>query len=265
VLEPEGFDLRVIRFDADMDPDDFIRKYGLKGFAEKVRASATATGYRLDTAKRQFDLATENGREGYALAASGILKGISSPIQQERYVARVAKETGFSAVSILGQMKQSLEPKENIHANYRNNSTKSNADEAAEEAFLACALAYPEYFAELAEEVGKDDFTKTEHKNIFSALYDCVKRGIQPAYAELLSQLEREEDAGEAARLAGLDAVVQDPEEYLRDCADHIRQRRIEKRRSALREALKNASGDEKRLLLAEIGRLDKELNQQDR
>jgi DNA primase len=265
VLGPEGFDLRVIRFDADVDPDDFIRKYGLGGFAKKVREALTATDYRLDVAKRPFDLKTENGREGYALAAAGVLRSIESPIQRERYAARVAEETGYSSAAILDQVTQTLEPKENIHANYRNNSTRTNADEAAEEAFLACALAYPEYFAELAEEIGEDDFTKSEHKNIFSALYDCAKRGIQPAYAELLSQLEREEDAGEAARLAGLDAVAQDPAGLMRDCASRMRQRRIERRRGALREALKEATGDEKRRLLAEIGRLDKELNLQDR
>jgi DNA primase (bacterial type) len=261
VLEPEGFDLRVIRFDADTDPDDFIRKYGLQGFAKKVRAASTATGYRLDTAKKQFDLATENGREGYALAASGILKAIQSPIQRERYVSRVAAETGYSAAAILSQLKQSLAPEENIHANYRNNSTKISADEAVEEAFLACALVYPEYFAELAEEVGKYDFTKSEHKNIFSALYDCAKRGIQPAYAELLSELESEEDASEAARLAGTNAVAQDPLGFLRDCAGHMRQHRIERQRGALRDALKSATAEERRGLLAEISRLDKELN----
>jgi replicative DNA helicase len=165
----------------------------------------------------------------------------------------------------MGQLQQSLEPKENIHANYRNNSTKSSADEAAEEAFLACALAYPEYFAELAEEISEDDFTKTEHKNIFSALYDCAKRGIQPAYAELLSELEREEDTGEAARLAGMDAVADDPARLLRDCAGRMRQRRTERQRAELREAFKSASGEEKRKLLAEIDRLNKELNLQDR
>ena len=265
VLEPEGFDLRVIRFDADTDPDDFIRKHGLQGFAGKVREAPTATGYRLDAVKKQHDLSTDNGREGYALAASGILQNIESPIQRERYVTRVVAETGYSAAAILGQLKQRITPEENIHANYRNNSTKITADEAAEEAFLVCALAYPEYFAELAEEIRGDDFTKSEHKNIFSALYDCVKRGIQPAYAELLSQLEREEDTSEAARLAGLDSVAQDPAGFLRDCAGQMRQRGQQRQRNALRDALKEATGEEKRRLLTEIGRLDKELNLQDR
>lgn len=261
ILEPEGFDLRVIRFNADTDPDDFIRKYGLQGFAGKVSTASTATGYKLDLAKKQFDLATENGREGYALAASGILKAIQSPIQRERYIARVAEETGYSVSAITGQLSQSLVQKENIHANYRNNSTKISADESVEEAFLACALAYPEYFAELAEENLEDVFTKSEHKNIFSALYDCVKRGIQPAYAELFSQLESEEDASEAARLAGQSAVVQDPSGFLRDCAFRLRQYRAFRQRSALRDALKSASGEEQRRLLEQISRLDKELN----
>ncbi len=261
VLEAEGLELRIVRFDAGVDPDDFIRKYGLKGFAEKVRAASTATGYKLDLAKRQFDLTADNGREGYAIEASDILKSVKSPIQRERYVSRIAAETGYSPAAISGQLKQSFAAKENIHANYRNNSTKISADESAEEAFLAYALAYPEYFAELAWEVTEDDFTKNEHKNIFSALSGCVKRGIQPAYAELLSQLDCEEDASEAARLAGASTVSQDPLGFLRDCAVKLRRLRAERQRDALREALKEATGEERRRLLAEIGRLDKEIN----
>ena len=106
---------------------------------------------------------------------------------------------------------------------------------------------------------------KASIKIYFPHYMTAQKEEFNPRMPNLLSELERDEDAGEAARLAGMDTAIQDPAELLRDCAGHMRQRRIERHRNELRDALKSASGDDKRKLLAEIGRLDKELNLQDR
>ncbi len=259
ILEAEGFSVRVIRFNDGMDPDDFIRKYGLNGFAKKVKAAPSALGYRLEMKKRDFLLDTEDGREGYAIEAAKIIAGIDSPIKRERYAEAVAEQTGYSAASILGQMHKRA-ASENTNSNYRYNKTEKTAD-SPQSAFLACALAQVRYFAEVADEIGVDEFFHKSHKIIFSTLYDSVKRGIQPTYAEVLSQIDDEEDRNEAARLMGMNAAADDPVVYLRDCIVRIRILGLENKRGELMEALRSASSDERRKLLAEIGEIDKELN----
>ncbi len=259
ILEAEGFSVRVIRFDEGTDPDDFIRQYGLNGFAKKVKTAPSAIGYRLEMKKREFMLDTEDGREGYAIEASKIIAGIESPIRRERYAEMVAEQTGYSAASILGQMHKKA-ASENTNANYRYNKTEKAAD-SPQSAFLACAMADIRYFADVADEIGADEFSLKSHKNIFSALYDSVKRGIQPTYAEVLSQLDDEEDRSEAARLMGVMTAADDPLVFLKDCVLRIRIHKLESKRDALMEALRSASAEERRKLLAEIGEIDKELN----
>lgn len=259
ILEAEGLAVRVIRFDAGQDPDDFIRNAGLAGFAAKVKAAPTATGYRLKVAERGFDLATEDGREGYAIEAAKILARIDSPISRERYAEAVAKKTGYAAASVLGQM-QKKRGAENTNSNNRYNSTGKSADSGIEGAFLAYAMAQIPHFEKVADDLSAEDFSLVPHKNIFSALYDSVKRGIQPTYAELLSELEGDEDRNEATRLAGIEFFAEDPLAYLKDCIRGIRVRKREREREALIARLHGATGEDMRKLLADIGKIDKEL-----
>ncbi len=261
ILEEEGLSVRVIRFDEGQDPDDFIRKFGLAGFAKKVKTAPSAIGYRLEIKKREYMLDTEDGREGYAIEASKIISRIDSPIKRERYAETIAEQSGYSAASILGQMHKK-NSNENTNANYRYNKTEKTALDGSQSAFLSCAMEDIRYFADVADDISAEEFVLKTHKNIFSALYDSVKRGIQPTNAELLSQLEDEEDRNEAARLTGIKTAAEDPPVFLKDCVTRMRIERREREREALKESLRGASIDEQRKLLAEIGEIDKELNQ---
>jgi DNA primase len=261
ILEAEGLNIRVIRYEDNMDPDDFIRKFGLKGFAAKVKAALSPDSYRLEVAKKSFDLLTEDGREGYAQEASKIIERIESPIRRERYAEQVSGETGYSITSILGQT-QRLETEKNTNTNNRYNNIEKSVNDDAEGTFLAYAMAYPLLLSDLGSSLNPELFEHMTHKIIFSALYDNAKRGIQPTYAELLSELEGEDVRSEAARLAGLMTVAEDPLAFMKDCLANMRAAGLEKRRTALKDELRQAQGEQKRQLLAEIGELNKELKQ---
>lgn len=260
ILEAEGLGVRVIRFSAGQDPDDFIRKHGLKGFAAKVKTAPTGMGYRLICAEKEHDLSTEDGKERFAIEAAHILSRIESPITRERYAAQIAQKTGYSVPAVLGQI-QNKEANTNTNTNNRYNNSQKGANTGIEDAFLAYAMAHVRYFEQVADDISAEDFSTTPHKNIFSALRACVKRGFQPTYAELVSELEDEEDRSEAARIMETDVFADNPLAYLQDCVHSIRMRKSENERNELLAALRIASGEEKRKLLAKIGEIDKELN----
>lgn len=258
ILSGEGLNIRVIQFAEDEDPDDFIRANELAGFAKKVRHSLTAIGYKLDVIKREFDMKTEDGREGYAIAAAKIIGAIESPIKQERYIARIAEMTGFSEKALTSQISGTQAGEKSPRDNRLRSARKSRDD--VENVFLAFAMANPQYVMDVAHKINIDDFTEKTHKNIFSVLYECLKRGVQPTYAELVSELETEEDRNEAARLAEIETVASDPAGYMRDCVDKMSQHVLESKRLKMLDNLREASSEQRKKLLAEIGELDKEL-----
>lgn len=258
ILSGEGLNIRVVQFEEGEDPDDFIRKKELAGFAKKVKHSLTAIGYKLDVIKREFDMKTEDGREGYAIAAAKIIAAIDSPIKQERYIARIAEQTGYSEHALTSQIHGALAGEKGAKDN-RLRSVRKSRDNI-ENVFLAFAMANPQYVMDVAQIINIDDFTQKTHKNIFSVLYECVKRGVQPTYAELVSELETEEDANEAARLSEIDTVASDPAGYMRDCANKMSLHVLNSKRLKMLEELGEASSEQRKKLLAEIGEIDKEL-----
>ncbi len=257
ILEAEGLSVRVLVFDEGLDPDDFIRKNELAGFAKKVKNSLSATAYRLETKKKQFNLETQDGRESYAIEAAKIIAKLDSPIKQERYISIVASQTDFSEKAIEQQIGRKAEQKTQ-GSTVRTGDKKSSDIESV---FLAYAMANPQHLPGIAHIIHQDDFETAEHKKIFSVLMDYVKRGIQPTYAEIVSELESEEIASEAARLAEKQTVASDPAGFLSDCAARLKKHVLETKRRQLKEELKSASGDKMKKLLAEISGLDKELS----
>jgi DNA primase len=260
ILSAQGFKVKVMRFEEEKDPDEFIKAKGLQGFAQKVKSAPDSIAYKLDVKKKEFDISTDDGKEQYAIAASKIIEGIASPIIKERYVKRVVAETGFSADSILGQI-QKKESHKNTNDNKRYNSIENNGDNA-ESTFLAYLLSNSRYVSDISDEIHPGDLTLSSHKNIFSALCDSAKRGIQPTYAELISELKYDEDINEAARLSNMQIVADDPRKFLSDCIVNIKTGRLVEKRQELLEKLRTARGEEIRKLLADIGELDKELQQ---
>ena len=260
ILSAQRLSVKVIRFEEGIDPDEYIKTNGLHAFAKKVKAASTAIGYKLDMKKHAFDMETDDGKEGYAIAAAKIIASIESPIIRERYTQRLVKETGYSQNSILRQI-QKKEPVKNTNGNYRYNSNEKSDNDNVESAFLAYALENVHAVSDVIDDITTDDFTKKTHKNIFSVLYDGIKRGIQPTYAELLSELEHEDDRNEAVRLSDMQVFAKEPRLFLRDCIANIRAQKLETKRHMLINGLRDASGEDKRKLLAEIGEIDKELN----
>jgi len=55
--------------------------------------------------------------------------------------------------------------------------------------------------------------------------------------------------------------AAEDPVAYLKDCVKKIRTAKMKGEREALMEALRGASAEQQRSLLARIGEIDKELN----
>jgi DNA primase len=258
ILYTQGLRVKVIRFEKGIDPDEYIKKEGPQGFARKVKDAPEYIAYKLDVKKREFDVDTDDGREQYAIAASKIIEKIESPIIKERYINRVAEETGFSGDSIAGQM-QKKDDQKNTNDNKRYNIIE-NDDDSAESAFLSYLMNNTKYIFDVIDEVDPGELTLKSHKNIFSALYDGGKRGIQPTYAELISELEHEEDRSEAARLSNIEVIADEPLTYLKDCIEKIKKRRLTRLRTELLIGLRSADGEERRSLLAEINELDREL-----
>ncbi len=102
LFEMENVPVRVTVVPDKMDPDEYVRARG--GQALNDLGSVDPTTYRLDVLAASHDLATEEERAKYAVEAAQVLRKLENPVEVERFLKRLAIETGFSEETLMEQV-----------------------------------------------------------------------------------------------------------------------------------------------------------------
>ena len=99
VINTAGGKARVLTISDGKDPDDYVKKYGKDGFLELVDKAVPATDFRLELAKRDFNLADDRQVLDYIERIVPVLKSLG-PVEQDMYTRRLAEEFGISEHAI---------------------------------------------------------------------------------------------------------------------------------------------------------------------
>ncbi len=95
ILRNERCNVRVLHVTDGKDPDEFVKKNGKDAFLKLIDGALPYAEYKLDTARREQNLETSEGRIAYLKAAAVIIAGLD-PVEQEEYIQKVASEMRIS-------------------------------------------------------------------------------------------------------------------------------------------------------------------------
>ncbi len=251
ILEKAGLNAKIIVFPEGLDPDDYVKKFGIKGFGEKLKSSRTAVDFRLDMLKKEYDMSNEDSKLQYAMEASNIIKEIEGAVKKERYIKRLNAETGFSLESLKAQAGGGENGNSFVKYRYNSrNSGKSSAFESkAEQTLLLYILNKPQYIMTVEKELTEGDFTD-----------GLVKKGIMPVYAEIVSLLKEEDEIKKLSELALNEVDDKNIERLIEGCVNRIKISALERKRKVLLEEIKNSGEDLKKQLMNKLGAADKDL-----
>lgn len=104
VLFQEDIRPKIVQLPDSMDPDDFIRKYGSFEFESILTSSISAIDFRIKESEKNFQLTNPESFSNFLQEVARILGGISSPVEQEVYIDRVAEKYGISRESLRLEM-----------------------------------------------------------------------------------------------------------------------------------------------------------------
>lgn len=253
VLQAEGIPARVLDLPGGQDPDEFLRAHGAEAFDALQPMAGTA--YRMLRQKDGFELSTEEGRVGYAKACAEILKSVREPVELDRYVKRLALETGIDPDVLMQQI--GLTPVKQHTTPAKREGFRQTAREASALDMDACTLlavlstgrlpagtVQPEAFADPA----------------LRTLCERLLAGESPA-----AVLESETEPQSRAALSRILAINTDEEDtVLMAMAEQslrsMRRRRLENELDALQRSLPNLPPDEQSLANQRAYALTKQL-----
>ena len=90
ILRKEECKVKVLHVTDGKDPDEYIKKNGKQAFLKLVENALPYGDYKLESAKKGFDLSKDEDKIDYIKKATDIIRQLS-PVEQEIYIKKLQK------------------------------------------------------------------------------------------------------------------------------------------------------------------------------
>ncbi len=208
-------DVRVLNIPENLDPDEYIKKYGPERMKRLIDGSRSELEFRLDEIKSKYDVLTDDGRVKYLRDACGLLATLS-PLEQEVYATRIAGDLGIDKSAIISQIeaggkrrraqeqRQQLKHlEEGISARMdKVNPVRRDNPRAvkAEETLIFILYHNPDKAGQIKEKIPPEKFISDFGRRLYKGLLEMIEEGSVPSLSPLGQTLTPEE-MSQAARI----------------------------------------------------------------
>ena len=257
IFDQEGIKSRVLDFPGGMDPDEYIREYGVQAMENLEPMEATA--YRMKQEMGNHDLSSQEGRTAYAIACAKHLAKVKEPVELENYVRQLMLATGFARDVLLAQIGRTEMIAQEKRTIYRH--AARPLEEKNEGVSTGAAEAEKRLLQLMAEgriepgTVTAEDFITSERRELARKLL-----GGQTAGA-ILEEITDEDQRARAASILNRDsgAAEDDKLRMAGDCLRILHNVRIDEKIAALKQDMASQKGEDKRKTLMKIQELMKD------
>lgn len=228
------------------DPDEIIRTYGRDKFKGMLEGASNETEFRLLALRRQYNLATTQGKIDFIGGALQILATLP-PVEQDLYVSRLSEELGVERqnmkvqlqdlVARQGNRREKQEFKRIVQENMRKTARETMATDAslrklrAEDRLISLLLRYPDC-SRLCKDFDPQWLTPGFAQRVFTLILQRLENGDGTELMDLRDRLTDDE----MGRLSGIIArggESADAKQEFSDCLQTIRAEQQKKQESA--------------------------------
>lgn len=228
------------------DPDEIIRTYGRDKFKGMLEGASNETEFRLLSLRRQYNLATTQGKIDFIGGALQILATLP-PVEQDLYVSRLSEELGVERqnmkvqlqdlVARQGNRREKREFNRIVQENMRKTAREMMATDAslrklrAEDRLISLLLRYPDC-SRLCKDFDPQWLTPGFAQRVFTLILQRLENGDGTELMDLRDRLTDDE----MGRLSGIIArggESADAKQEFSDCLQTIRAEQQKKQESA--------------------------------
>lgn len=95
-----GFNLGIVVLPENLDPDEYIKKYGAEKYLDEVRGALAPTDFFLKRLAKKYNLENDRERISYLDEAVKEIARLSNPVEQDLYLEKIAKQQNVSKDSL---------------------------------------------------------------------------------------------------------------------------------------------------------------------
>lgn len=183
VLADNGCKVKVLTLPNNYDPDDFIKKHGSEAFINYINQNAeTYIEYKINTAFKNNDLNTSEGKRKVIESVIEDLVKIVSLVEKEYYIRLLAQKLGVSEQAIANEITkaQKIGINRDKKVKERNNSKESyfstnNIQLLAEKKLIKYILENPNQISWFLNNLGVNILSYKKSKELIKSMLAYLK------------------------------------------------------------------------------------------
>lgn len=209
ILSKSGLQNSVIEMNGAKDPDEYIKKFGVKRFESILNNASDVIEHQLEQLKNKYDLTTADSRLQYTKKALYILSDIENSIEREVYAVIVAKHSGITIDSIMSQTTQIIKQKKSndlkkewrdIEQNTAVSKDKINPERKhnlkqskAEEIIITYLFKNPEQLSRIGDSICIENFVTEFNRRVYSNLLEYKSMPLELSISMISKDFSHEE------------------------------------------------------------------------
>ena len=259
----EDVNVYIAELSDSLDPDAYIRKFGVGDFLKKIKSAKNIFEYKLEKLKKRYDAGSTNGKAAIVAAMLPTIARINNAVLKSEFLKKLSERLSVDEEAIRSELKKiksgSYEPAQiPVVAEARHNF------KTAEMMLLALMLEDPIYIERIKLELGLEDFKDTSVRDVCAAIFRLHGENIQVTPVRLITDLARSpEGAKIVSEASGMLENMTDKEKAFLDCITKIKRDNVKDKLSRIQEEIKMAHGrkdeDSVKDLVAKYSELIKE------
>ncbi len=267
LLNDMGIPVRVAKLSDAKDPDELVRKKGVKLFRDLIESAKSLAEFKIDILKEQHDLNDVRGKIGFLNKMAAVLSKVQNNIERDAYVRKIAEETGIGIEPIYAEIGKQMHGRSKVFRVPQNAridrtgavKTVNNLDRKiiqTEKMLIALmSLGDKELFGYIRKKINPDDFQWHQGKNIVDRVIKAYDQLKEVSHSEILDSLEDQEEINLFSEIMQGDYTFEDNYKVADELLGTVERGKIESRIHELHVQMK-----EKNIEAEELKKLDEEL-----
>lgn len=95
-----GFNLGIVVLPENLDPDEYVKKYGAQKYQGQVKAALTPIDFLLNRLALKFNLHNDREKLSFIDEAVQLIAPLNDPVAEDLYLGKIAKQTSVSIESL---------------------------------------------------------------------------------------------------------------------------------------------------------------------
>lgn len=247
ILNEIGINPKIIRLEDNLDPDDYILKYGKEKMIDKLKTPMNVMDYKLNYHKLNKNLNSTDDMTNYINEMLKELEKTDDDIYKELTLKKISDESGLSLEMLKDKIKNTKQ-KENKNTTIQN---KLNKYEKAEQNLVYHMLNSKEVIRIYTRE--KPYIENKEYRMLARELENYAKDKSNILVSEILTYyISNQEITSIIQKLINLDISDNHKIEEVQDDIKVINERTVKREINRLQEELKKETNIEKQALICQ-------------